>query len=294
MKYFENYKEVKEFKPIGFRGHIRNIVLDGLAIFDQIQDTTPFLEKSRVQFLYIHHMFKDEEHKLDALLKKLSMNHTFISYSQAVTKILENKIDKSYICISSDDGFKNNLGVAEIMNEYGAKGCFFINPGIIGNTSFIEIEKYCKTQLNLPPVEFMNWNDIEKLQIWGHEIGSHTMEHINFANSKKELLVEDCNETFEILMKKCGEAKHFAFPYGRFFHFNELGREVVFDSGFISCASAERGCHINDVRILANEELCILRDHVILDWNINHIIHFLINNSKHASFKNNLFPYNKI
>jgi peptidoglycan/xylan/chitin deacetylase (PgdA/CDA1 family) len=293
MKYFENYKDVKETKPTGLRGHIRNVALDGLAIFNQIQDPKQILEKPRVQFLYIHHVFKDEEHKLDALLKKLSLNHTFISYSDAVTKILENKIDKSYICISSDDGFKNNLAAAEIMNEYGAKGCFFINPSIIGNSSFIEIEKHCRTRLNFPPVEFMDWNDIEQLQKWGHEIGSHTMEHINVANSEKELFMEDCNKTFDILMEKCGDVKHFAFPYGRFFHFNEMGREVVFNSGFSSCATAERGCHINDVRTLAKEELCILRDHVVLDWNINHIIYFLINNSKHASFKNNLFPYNK-
>lgn len=291
MNYFENYKEVKKMKPIGLRGHIRNLTLDMLSVLDQMQDTEPCLKKPRVQFLYIHHAFKDEEKKLDALLKKLALNHTFISYSEAVTKILENKIDKPYICLSSDDGFKNNLEAAKIMNEYGAKACFFINPSIIGNTSFDEIQKHCKTRLSFPPVEFMNWNDIEQLQKWGHEIGSHTMNHINVANTEKEQFIEDCNKTFEIINRKCGTAKHFAFPYGRFFHFNNAAKEAVFNAGFVSCASAERGCHTNDVRTIANKELNILRDHVILDWKLSHIMHFFIDNSKKAKFENNFFTY---
>lgn len=293
MIFSENYKKIKETNPIGFRGYCRNIALDGLAFINQLKDTKAILEKPRIQFLYIHHIFKDEEHKLDLLLKKLSVNHTFISYGDAINKIVENKIDKPYICISSDDGFKNNIAAAKILNEYNAKACFFINPGIVGNDSFLEIEKYCKAKLNFPPVEFMSWKDVEQLQQWGHEIGSHTMNHINVANTAKEIFVDDCTNSFEILNKMCGEAKHFAFPYGRFFHFNEGSREIVFNAGFISCASAERGCHINDVRVLKNEEVCILRDHVILDWNMNHIIYFLLNNSKKASFSNNLFPYSK-
>lgn len=291
MKYFENYIEVKKVNPINLKGRIRNIALDGLFTLNHIKGYTDYLKKPRVQFLYIHHVFKDEEHKLDALLKRLSIQHTFISYSEAVTKILENEIDKPYICISSDDGFKNNISAAKIFNEYDVSCCFFVNPFILENHSYSEIEKYCKTQLNFPPVKFMDWNDIEKLQQWGHEIGSHTMNHINVANTTEEDFQRDCYNTFEILSQKCGDIKHFAFPYGRFFHFNDSAREIVFKSGFISCASAERGCHINNLGTIDQEELCIRRDHVILDWKLDHVFYFLINNSKNANFHNNLFPY---
>lgn len=293
MKYFNTYKEIKTLRPSRLRGKLRKYALDGLSILDKLKGIEDELNKPRVQFLYIHHIFKDEEIGFDKLLKKLSLNHEFLSYSESITKILEGKIDRPYICFSSDDGFKNNLKAAEILNAYNAKACFFINPSIMENKSFEEIEKYCQTRLNFLPVEFMNWNDIESLQKMGHEIGSHTMDHINVAKTEKNVFIEDCNRTFEILQKKCGEAKHFAFPYGRFFHFNEIGREVVFDSGFISCATAERGCHINHNGKLLNHELCIRRDQVILDWNINHILYFLARNSRKATISNNLFPYNK-
>lgn len=292
MKYFDTYKEIKKLKPEGLRGKLRKYTLDGLSIWDKLTGIEHELNKPRVQFIYLHHIFRDEEIGLERLLKKLCLNHEFLSYSESVNKILEGKIDRPYICISSDDGFKNNIKAAEILNEYNAKACFFINPFIVENKSFDEIEKHCKTRLNFPPVEFMNWNDIERIQKMGHEIGSHTMQHINVANTEKASFIEDCTSTFEILQKQCGEAKHFAFPYGRFFHFSEMGREIVFNSGFTSCATAERGCHINHDRLLLNQELYIRRDHVILDWSIDHIFHFLANNSKKATISNNLFTDN--
>lgn len=292
MKYFDTYKEIKKLKPEGLRGKLRKYALDGLSIWDKLTGIEHELNKPRVQFIYLHHIFKDEEIGLERLLKKLCLNHEFLSYSESVNKILEGKIDRPYICISSDDGFKNNIKAAEILNEYNAKACFFINPFIVENKSFDEIEKHCKNRLNFPPVEFMNWNDIERIQKMGHEIGSHTMQHINVANTEKASFIEDCNRTFEMLQKQCGEAKHFAFPYGRFFHFSEMGREIVFNSGFTSCATAERGCHINHDRLLLNQELYIRRDHVILDWSIDHIFHFLANNSKKATISNNLFTDN--
>src|SRR6266498_627135 len=293
MKYFETYKEVKELKLFNVRGHLRNIALSGLSVIDRVKSYEKELSRPRVQFLYVHHVFKDEEEKFDLLLKKLLADHTFISYSDAVEKVLKREIDKPYITISSDDGFKNNIRVAEILNRYAAKACFFINPSIIEENNYERIKRYCKEKLNFPPVEFLNWKEIEQLQKMAHEIGSHTMNHINVAETPVEVLKADIEKSYEILKTKCGDVKHFAFPYGKFFHFSEAGRKTVFNAGFISCATAERGCHINHDRALSRNELCILRDHLILDWDINHILHFIINNSRKASINNNLFPYSK-
>ncbi len=291
MSYHNNYQEIKKIIPEGIRGSLRKYALNGLSAINKLSNSEAPLKKPRVQFIYFHHIFKDEEIKFEYLLKYLSQHHEFISYSEAVRKILEGKIDKPYLCFSSDDGFKNNLKAVEILNKYNAKACFFVNPFIIENQSFEIIKEYCKNRLDFPPVEFMNWKDIEKIQKMGHEIGSHTVNHINVAKTQRAIFAEDCQQTFAILNSKCGEAKHFAFPYGRFIHFSEIGRQVVFESGFHSCASAERGCHINHHEVLSSDELCIRRDHIILDWKMDHIYHFLLNSSKKACVKNNLFPY---
>ena len=291
MKYFEHYNEVKKTKPYGLRGQLRNAALTGLSVVDKMKGIERDLQRPRVQFLYIHHTFKDEEAKLDNLLKRLAVDHAFIPYSEAVERVLERRIDKPYISISSDDGFKNNLRTAEILDRYGAKGCFFINPSVIGETDFATIAKHCKDRLSFPPVEFLDWDEVGQLQQGGHEVGSHTMDHINVAETSPAAFADDCAKTYETLTRRCGSVSHFAFPYGRFFHFNERARKTVFEAGFISCATAERGCHIDHGTALKKEELCILRDHVVLDWPIDHIFHFLAKNSRNAVPQNNLFPY---
>ena len=134
VKYYDNYSDVKKLHPFGIRGHMRTIALNGLSVVDRIKGIQNDLNRKRVQFLYFHHVFKDEEKKLDTLLKQLALNHSFISYSDAIDKILNGAIDKPYITFSSDDGFKNNLRAAEILDDNGAKGCFFISPGIIDNS----------------------------------------------------------------------------------------------------------------------------------------------------------------
>ena len=176
------------------------------------------------------------------------------------------------------------------MSKHGIKACFFINPNIIGENNFEKVRVHCQTRLNFPPVEFLDWDEVEQIQNLGHEIGSHTMSHVNIGNATPEEIHSEIGNSYTIIKSKCGEAKHFAFPYGRFFHFSETGRKAVFEAGFISCATAERGCHISNDRPIVAEQLCILRDHAVLDWNIDHIFHFLANNSSHANSKNNFYP----
>lgn len=291
VKFHTSYREIQRLKPSGIRGQLRTVALDALSVLDKLKGIEDDLRKPRVQFIYIHHIFKDEEAPLHRLLDTLAATHSFISYSEAVERILTGRVDAPYACISSDDGFKNNVGAAEILAEHGAPSCFFINPSIIGVTSPAEIAQYCQDMLHFPTVEFMDWADVDRVLALGHEIGSHTMSHRNVAELERASFEEDCQRSFQVITQRCGGVKHFAFPYGRFHHFNEMGKEVVFQSGFTSCATAERGCHINHGQPLRNEELCIRRDHVILNWNINHILHFLARNARQASTSTNLFPY---
>jgi len=288
--YCEEYKDIKKLAPTSLRRIARNAALTGLSIVDTIAGNFKYLNKPRVQFLYIHHAFKDEEEKLDLLLGKLKQNHTFISYSEAVERVLKSNIDKPYITLSSDDGFKNNLNILKILNKHGAKACFFINPSIVGESDFEKIKNYCKTRLHFPPIEFLTWEDVEKIQSAGHEIGSHTMSHINISAATTEQMTEEISKSYEVIKNHCGQVSHFAYPYGAFSNFTLSAKKIVFETGYLSCTSAVRGCHIEQGTTLENDKLCIRRDHIILDWNINHIMHFLIHNSRKASVVNNFFP----
>ncbi len=269
MKYTTDFRDIKQFKPFSFRGMIRDFALTGLSVKAKLPRYKESFFKPRIQFLYIHHVFDDEISKFDNLLNELSKCHTFIPYSEAIRKITSNEIDKSYISISSDDGFKNNLKAAQVLEKYNAKACFFINPDSIGLTDFNKIKEFCSRNLNFPPTEFMNWSDVDKLLKLGHEIGSHTMGHINIATTDLNKVKDNISESFDVIQSRCGKVEHFAFPYGRFFHFNLPSYNYVFEAGFKSCATAERGCHISNEKINL-DELLIRRDHVVCDWNLDH------------------------
>ena len=132
----------------------------------------------------------------------------------------------------------------------------------------------------------MDWSDIDTLLKNGHEIGSHSMGHINIAETDLSVVEENLNKSYKILTSKCGNVEHFAYPYGRFFHFNLPSFNLVFKAGFKSCASAERGCHISNKKIKSNE-LLIRRDNTVIDWGLDQIMYFILNSSKKADVQNN-------
>jgi peptidoglycan/xylan/chitin deacetylase (PgdA/CDA1 family) len=290
--FIENYAELPEAKKVRIRKIARKLVLDTLSYNPLAsQRMKASFSRSRVQFLYFHHVFKDEYASLMILLKELSKEHTFISYGSAVSKIISGDIDKPYVAVSFDDGFKNNLGALQPLEDYGISACFFICPSIVGETDLAKISQFASKRLNFPPIEFMNWDDIALLQSKGHEIGGHTMTHVNLANTAINLLEDEIGHCFDAIVKRCGTCDHFAYPYGRLQDFTGQARKIVFSSGFDDCASAVRGCHIVDSNhTIKNDELLIRRDHIVLKWPMKHILYFLATNARKSAIANNYFP----
>jgi len=282
----ETYAAVKQFQGVGIRHYVRWTALSALSLRDRfIKESKP-----RVQFLYIHHVFKDEEQRLKTLLQALSKEYTFISYSDAVNRVVTGNIDRPYLSISSDDGFHNNLAASRILSDMGISGCFFVNPGLIGETDYNTIKGHCFEKLEFPPVAFLDWKDVEHLQKTGHEIGAHTLYHERVSARPITEFAEDCEKSRETLSHYCGNTKHFSFPYGLFSDFSAEAANVVFESGFESCASAERGCHVGNTPLTARQ-VCIRRDHTLPEWPLSHIRYFLNRNSRRADTLDNLFPY---
>ncbi|HNR54064.1 MAG TPA: polysaccharide deacetylase family protein [Flavobacteriales bacterium] len=289
MAFVERYAEIKAREGRSPRAMLRHVVLDGLSQKDRlIGRTERGLRLPRVQFLYIHHSFTDELDALRRLVEDLSHTHAFIPYSEGVTRVQEGRIDRPYICLSSDDGFRNNLDGARVLRELGVSACFFINPALIGLNDEMENARLCADRFHLPPVRFLDRKEVEELVSLGHEIGSHSWEHHRMSALPYEAMVEDIQRTRETLLRWLGRADHFAFPYGRFADLTASGYRAVFAAGHVSCATAERGCHAN-TRPIPADHLLIRRDHIILDWPLAHIRYFLGTNAMNGSADHN--PY---
>ncbi len=290
MRFTEHYSAIKKHAPRGLRGAVRHLALHGLSLGQRLSGRSSLFSRPRIQFLYIHHVFKDEENALRRLIATLGRQHNFISYSEAVERVLNNNIDKPYIAISSDDGFLNNMAAGHILREAGISACFFLNPATISEKDPEKIKQFNADKLHFPPVEFMDWKDVKALQDMGHEIGSHTMHHVNMSTKNNAELKAELENSKRILEDHCGEIKHFAFPYGRFSHFSESARGLVFDAGYTSCATAERGCHFAHAQKPKKEQLAIHRDHVVLGWPFEHILYFIARNASEEPTERH-FPY---
>lgn len=108
-----------------------------------------------------------------------------------------------YLLLTFDDGMKNNLLAASVLDEHQIKGLFFIVPEFIQTPVerqkdyFIHcIRPVINTAIDQEKEDFeaMSWDDLRTLQSNGHAIGSHTLTHTLVAataspeKSRKEII----------------------------------------------------------------------------------------------------------
>jgi len=270
--YIEKYSELRH---ASLRGTARHIALNALSFVNKMGGNyLPATEKNCVQIVLLHHVFSDERKNFRNLLEQLSKRYQFISYSNAVERILAGNIDRPYLTFSFDDGLKNCRVAAEIMQEWNATGCFFVCPNIVGETNRELTDRFCKQQLLHGPVEFMDWDDLEWLKLQGHEIGGHTTGHYNLATLTTDERAHDLALTKKQIERHLGNVEHFAWPYGQFHHCNTEAMQQVFAAGFKSLASGVRGAHANNQPI-EKEALCLRRESIVAAWPLAHIEYFL-------------------
>lgn len=248
------------------------------------------LRRPRVHFLFLHHVFPDEEVQFRGLLRILARDHTFISYSEAVERTAQGRIDRPYIAFSMDDGLKSCRRAAAILSEFGAHGCFFVITSMIGERDPDKVRRFCATKLGLPPVQFMSWSDTEALRREGHEIGSHSFTHARLSELAGAELEYEIAVSGDVLRRRIGEALHFAWPYGGFRDISAQAANAVFEAGFSSLASGVRGCHVADGPPIPNWQLCIRRDQCEAHWPAAHVLYFLAHSSAAASSASGLWP----
>ena len=164
--------------------------------------------------VYIHHVFEDEIKIFDNIIFELKKIYKIIPLSEAIDRIHKNNIDKPYLAFSSDDGFKSNLNAHKVFMKHNVKACFFLCSDFIGLNKYDTIQKICKNKFHLPPIEFLNYNDIKYLISFGHEIGSHTTNHSNLKTLDLDEIRSVISNSYKKLHKMFGLVKHFSFPYG--------------------------------------------------------------------------------
>lgn len=283
--------DCRRSRPVSPRDHARGIALSGLATLAEMRGVVDSaLARPRVQFVYLHHVFADEEEGFRRLLSELAGHHAFIGHSEAVERIRDGRIDRPYVSMSFDDGFADNERAARILEEFDARGCFFVCPGIVGERDPRRLAEFCANRLQFPATTpFLDWPQLERLLARGHEIGGHTMTHPDLGDTAADEAAAEIGNSYSALVEKLGAVRHFAWPRGRWENMTVAARDAVFASGYETCSSAVRGAHVAPASgPLAN--LCLRRDHVFATWPLSHLRYLLMRNAVAASAATNDWP----
>lgn len=136
------------------------------------------------------------------------------------------KSNKSLILLNFDDGIKNNLYAAEILNEYDIKAFFFVVPDFI-DTPHNQQKKFFIKNIR-PSINYnidkeeedftaMDWSDLKKIIYQGHCIGSHSRTHSIAASSANHFtrqyeIISSKKRIEEMLSLESGTVKWYCSP----------------------------------------------------------------------------------
>jgi peptidoglycan/xylan/chitin deacetylase (PgdA/CDA1 family) len=267
------------------------VLLDGLSIADSISGRENRLQEKKVlQIVMFHHIYDHEEAAFAEFLRWFTKLYHVISYSEAVARVTTGNIDRPYGAITFDDGLKSIVPAAKIMSDVGVSGCFFVCPGIVGETDPATLRKFCvDTRMDYESDEFANWDELQRLRDLGHEIGSHTVHHPEMNTLSTTEIVNELGESRDTLISRFGSVEHFAWPYGAIPYFPAEAVSLVQQAGYASCASGLRGSHAAHQQ----DQLpmpCLRRDNMEANWPLRHIKHFLLANAAAPVPPSNWWP----
>ncbi len=158
-----------------------------------------------------------------------------------LTELLESKPklnDTIQVALTFDDGYQSlHDQVAPILIEKKVQATVYINTGWMGEGS--EGRKLSKPELGHYPDEaFLTWQEVKALYDAKWEIGSHGVNHYNFARTSPELMYQELSQSKRDIESYLGaECLHFAYPWGR--HSRQV-KKAVKEIGYKYAAAA---CH---------------------------------------------------
>lgn len=133
--------------------------------------------------------------------------------------------NKPYLLLSFDDGIKNNLFAAEVLNKYGIRAIFFIVPEFVNCQQESQAAFFMKNinpitglknNVNHEDFTSLSWSELKELVNSGHEVGSHSSTHTMRANridcnlrqyeivESRRMLAEGLNLNLDKIRSFCG------------------------------------------------------------------------------------------
>jgi len=103
------------------------------------------------------------------------------------------------VALTFDDGYMEHLKIARFLARRGIRAAFFVITGL---------RMFMGRKLLSP-------SEVKEIASLGHEIGSHTVTHIDMTHTLEDVMLKELVESKKFLSELLGcEVNSFAYPYG--------------------------------------------------------------------------------
>jgi len=142
------------------------------------------------------------------------------------------------LVITFDDGYADNIELAlPVLKRWSLPATFYITTG------FIQTQRQAQwdEKVNLRS-RWMTWPQVKQLAETGHDLGSHTVTHINLATATEQEAESELRQSRDEIVAHTGSVpKHFAVPFGRAFPSLDQAVSMARRMGFRSVSLCRGG-----------------------------------------------------
>jgi len=188
------------------------------------------------------------------LLKRLG--YQGLSLGEGLPYIRGEKQGKVFI-ITFDDGYQNvYLNARPILNQLGFTATNFIVTNLVGGINEWMLAKGSLEAQLMTADEILHWRGD------GHEIGSHTVDHVYLSQLSRDEQLQQLQESKHYLEGLLGETvDSFCYPFG---DIDDKAIQAVKDSGYRSAVATHKGLARTDDNIFALPRVSIIRSNHLL------------------------------
>jgi peptidoglycan/xylan/chitin deacetylase (PgdA/CDA1 family) len=125
---------------------------------------------------------------------------------------------QTVVSVTFDDGWADwYTNARSILAAHATKATFYVNSNRIGTSGFL------------------TWAQLEALHADGHEIGGHTLDHVDITQVSVEEARRQVGDDRATLVGRGFAVESFAYPYGEY---NARAQSIVQDCGYASGRAA--------------------------------------------------------
>ncbi len=140
------------------------------------------------------------------------------------------------VAVTFDDCYRDNLFAARVLAEHGLPASFFVPTAYVGTDHVFPWDGH------LPRMANLTWDDVREMAGMGHEIGSHTANHINLGKASQNEVRKQLLESKAVLEKQLDrKVRWFAYPYGGLNDIRPDTAALVQETGYEGCLSGYGG-----------------------------------------------------